>query len=385
MSELPHKALLPAGFPDVLPPDAGREAQVVESLIGMFASHGYERVKPPLVEFEESLLGGVGATMSQDMFRIMDPISQRMMAVRTDVTVQIARIAGSRLRRAPRPLRLSYAGQVLRVRGSDLRPERQFGQVGVELIGVDRPEAEAEVAILASQALGELGVQALCLDLTVPPLVPALLEALDIGAQARAALRRAIDRKDAAAVAAQGDAGQLLVRLLGAGGLVSDALNTAQSLDLPPPARVHLDRLAAVADLVGSAMPDLTITADFVEHRGFEYHAGVSLTLFARGVRGELGRGGRYLVDDGDAGEPAVGFTLFMDTVLRASPAPPPQRRLYLPHGTPREEGRRLRGQGWATVAGLAPVADPADEARRLACDHVWRDGRAAAVDEENG
>src|SRR3546814_3117616 len=69
------------------------------------------------------------------MFRVMDPVSQRMMGLRTDITLQVARIAATRLRDAARPLRLAYAGQVLRVRGSQLRPERQFAQAGFELIG----------------------------------------------------------------------------------------------------------------------------------------------------------------------------------------------------------------------------------------------------------
>src|SRR5690606_35936945 len=106
-----------------------------------------ERVKPPLIEFEDGLLSGPGAAVAADTFRLMDPVSQRMMAIRADMTLQVARIAATRLRNQPRPLRLSYAGQVLRVAGTQLRPERQFGQAGVELIGAACPAADAEVAL----------------------------------------------------------------------------------------------------------------------------------------------------------------------------------------------------------------------------------------------
>ncbi|NQV44142.1 MAG: ATP phosphoribosyltransferase regulatory subunit, partial [Rhodospirillales bacterium] len=115
------KALLPAGMADVLPPDAAFEATVVERLMARFGAQGYGRVKPPLLEFEENLLRGPGSAMSSQTFRLMDPVSQRMMGLRADMTPQVARIATSRLRKAPRPLRLSYAGQVLRVKGSQLR------------------------------------------------------------------------------------------------------------------------------------------------------------------------------------------------------------------------------------------------------------------------
>ena len=106
------KALLPAGLADDLPPEADIEAAVVGALMATFRAHGYERVKPPLIEFEESLLAGPGAALAQQTFRIMDPQSQRMLGVRADMTVQVARIAETRLRERPRPLRLSYAGQV---------------------------------------------------------------------------------------------------------------------------------------------------------------------------------------------------------------------------------------------------------------------------------
>jgi ATP phosphoribosyltransferase regulatory subunit len=77
--------------------------------------------------------------MAADTFRLMDPVSQRMMGLRADITPQVGRIAASRLTKAPRPIRLSYAGQVLRVKGEQMRPERQIGQAGVELIGTTAP------------------------------------------------------------------------------------------------------------------------------------------------------------------------------------------------------------------------------------------------------
>src|SRR3984885_15002447 len=139
-----NPALLPAGLRDLLPPDAETEAASVEALLEVFSSHGYARVKPPLLEFADSLLAGAGAAVAEQTFRLMDPDSQRMMGLRADTTPQVARIAATRLATAPRPLRLSYAGACLRVRGNQLAPDRQMAQAGIELIGHDSPEADAE-------------------------------------------------------------------------------------------------------------------------------------------------------------------------------------------------------------------------------------------------
>ncbi|HEY4134282.1 MAG TPA: ATP phosphoribosyltransferase regulatory subunit [Alphaproteobacteria bacterium] len=387
-----ERALLPPGMNDLLPPDAAHEAATVESLIAAFAAQGYDRVKPPMLEFEETLLGGAGASMVGQTFRLMDPVSHRMLALRADMTLQIARIATSRLGHAPRPLRLCYSGQVLQVSGSQLRPQRQVGQAGCELIGAPGAAADAEIVALAAQALTDVGVQGLSVDLNLPTLVPAICQALGVadsenGAQ-MAKLRAALDRKDAAGVAAQGGpAASLLGALLAAAGPAQKTLATLKGLDLPPAAGREVARLAEVVGLIAAALPDLKLTVDPVENRGFEYHCGVSFVLFALNMRGELGRGGRYMAGvngslEKDKGEPSTGFTLFMDTVLQAMPGPQPDKKLYLPHGAAPAEGRRLRAEGWTTVAGLAPAgdADAKAEARRLGCSHVLIAGKPALI-----
>ncbi|NQU59278.1 MAG: ATP phosphoribosyltransferase regulatory subunit [Rhodospirillales bacterium] len=383
MSDFSDKALLPAGMCDVLPPDAEREASATESLIACFSGHGYDRVKPPLIEFEESLLGESGAAMSGQTFRLMDPISQRMMGVRADMTLQVARIATTRLKKAPRPLRLCYGGQVLRIRGTQMRPERQFGQVGSELLGSWEPQADAEVILMAVEALTDLGVEALSIDLALPTLVPALLAKLDIDDDTRATLRTALNRKDEAAVGSLSrQLGKAvtdqLTAMLRASGPARTAIAALGKLKLPKKAAAERAALANVIDRIRVAAPDLSLTVDPVESRGLEYHTGVTFTIFASGVRGELGGGGRYLA--GSAGEPATGMTLFMDTVLRAVPQAGSTKRLYLANQTDSAEARKWRAEGWVTLGGLADGGNAKKEAKRLGCSHYLSDGKAQTV-----
>jgi ATP phosphoribosyltransferase regulatory subunit len=375
---LSPSGLLPAGLQDVLPPDAAHEAATVERLMAIFAGHGYQRVKPPLVEFEESLLSGPGAAMAKRSFRLMDPVSHRMLAVRADMTLQVARIAATRLSRQARPLRLSYAGQVLRVKGSNLRPERQVGQAGIELIGSDSAEADAEVILLAAEALGTLAVRQLSIDLNVPLLVSATAEGRGMDKAATANLVAALDRRDAAAIGKlAGRDAPLFRALLQAAGSARAALAALAKLDLPPVATNERERLAEVVDLLLASAPKLVLTIDPVEHRGLEYHSGVGFTLLTRGVSGELGRGGRYLSAKGEA---STGFTLYLDTLLRAVPAPKSRAHLFLPAGTPRRIAAAWRTKGWATIGGIESAGDERAEARRLGCSHLLRGGRAVAL-----
>lgn len=375
-SDAENRALLPAGLHDLLPPDAAHEAEIIRTLLRVFARFGYDQVRPPLVEFETGLKGDAGASLTDQIFRVMDPVSQRMMGVRADITMQVARIAESRLVEAPRPLRLSYADHVLQVQGSQLRPERQFVQAGVELVGSATESADIEIVVLAGEALREAGVKAPTIDLNSPAIVAHILADLDVSDSERAALRAALDHKDAATVkqitGENGIAGSstalLLDVLVGLAGEADQTLEGLQALALPDRAAAEVARLAAVITGIRQADPDLPLTLDPVEYRGFEYQTSVSFTAFGTGVRGELGRGGRYVTN---AGEPATGFTLYLDSLMRAVGPPVRVDRLFLPFATPVERAQDLRAQDWVTVSGLDPAADDRTEARRLGCSHI--------------
>ncbi|HTW70300.1 MAG TPA: ATP phosphoribosyltransferase regulatory subunit [Acetobacteraceae bacterium] len=381
--DTPNPALLPAGLRDLLPPEAETEAASVEAIMDVFASHGYQRVKPPLIEFEDSLLSGSGAAVADQTFRLMDPVSQRMMGLRADTTPQVARIATTRLATAPRPLRLSYAGQCLRVRGSQLAPDRQIAQAGIELIGIDSPDADAELILVGAEALAALDLTRVSFDLTLPMLVPTLLDEAGMTGAPRAALSRALDRKDATAVARHGGSlAPVLTDLLLAAGPADRALAAVQAARLPNAAGTLAARLAAAVAAIRARAPQLRLTIDPVEFRGFRYETGVSVTVYAPGRHEELGRGGRYI--SGEA-EPAAGLTLYPDAVLRAAPRREARLRVLVPRGASQDAAAALRARGFATVAALEPVPDDAAEAARLGCTHVLRDGQAMPLHQAQG
>jgi ATP phosphoribosyltransferase regulatory subunit len=378
----PNPALLPAGLHDLLPPEAETEAATVSVLMEAFAAHGYDRVKPPLLEFEDGLLAGAGSAMQDQAFRVMDPATHRMMGVRADMTPQVARIASTRLAGYPRPLRLSYAGQCLLLRGLGLMADRQVAQAGIELIGVDSPGADAEVVVLAAAALAAIGLDCVSFDLTLPPLAPTLLDEAGITGPARQALTHALDRKDAAEVARHGGpiAG-LLTALLQVAGPAGPALDVLTAADLPPASAALCARLRDVVRVIQAQAPGLRLTLDPIEFRGFRYHTGVCVTVFAPGRHEELGRGGRYV--SGEA-EPATGLTLFPDALLRALPPALARQRAFLPWGTSPGDAVVVRASGYATIPALSDLSDPAAEARRLGCTHILRDGAAVLLTKES-
>lgn len=370
--------LLPEGLRDRLPPQAEAASRLMHRVIVAIGRNGYARVSPPLAEYEAELVGRLKSARSQDLLRFVDPVSQRTLALRPDITGQVGRIAATRMGHVPRPLRLAYGGPVLKLRATQLRPEREQAQAGAELIGTDSVAAAVEVLGVAIEALGAAGVTDIIVDLTLPDLVETLAaDALPLPADRIEAVRDRLDVKDAGGLAELG--AEAYLPFIAAAGPIAPALAALRTLSRWDALDLRLDAVEAIAAALGDAA---TCTLDPTERHGFEYQSWIGFSLFGRGpqgepLAGEVGRGGSYtIVHAGGAEEPAIGFSLFIDPLVDAGLGQEPQRRLFVPPGADPAAARALRGQGWTTIAALTP----ADDARAQACTHRLVGSRAEPI-----
>jgi ATP phosphoribosyltransferase regulatory subunit len=367
-------ALLPEGLRDRLPPEAEAASRMTRTLLDVMRSHGYARVAPPMAEFRETLVHEMTGTSEAELVRFTDPQSGRTLAIRPDITQQIGRIATSRLASVPRPLRLSYAGQVIKLVASELWPEREMLQVGAELIGSDSTVAASEIVALAVAALRAAGARDIVVDFTLPLCVEMLtsddkrLSTVDIGK-----VEKALDGKDVAALDALG--ARSLAPLLAATGPFAEALAELRKFDERAVLEPWLNALDTIAaPLAGQA----TLTLDPTERHGFEYQSWFGFSLFVAGHHVTVGRGGSYSIHHPDGRrEPAVGFSLYPDPLIEAGlgcEAAGPNT-LFLPIGHDPAEAADLRRAGWITIAALSDD----DDGRALGCTHELIDGVPAA------
>lgn len=364
--------LLPEGFRDRLPPQAAAAARLLRGLLDHVEAHGYERVAPPLVEYEATLVSRLSADGPQDLLRFIDPLSQRTLALRPDMTAQVGRIAVTRMAQRARPLRLCYGGQVARLKGTQLSPEREATQAGAELIGSDAVPAVTEVLLLAVETLAGMGASGLSVDLTMPGLV-AELAATYWPVDDCAAIAHLLDAKDVGGLRQAG--GAAYEPLIAAAGPAEQALERLRALNFPPGIA---GQLQAIAALVAAVAPVVTVTLDPTERHSFTYQSWVGFSIYAAGARGEVGRGGSYAIrGPGETLERAVGFSLYVDALVDQGFGIEQRPRLFLPLGTPVETGARLRHDGFATVAAL----DASDTAQALRCTHAWDGTRAQPID----
>lgn len=358
--------LLPEGLRDRLPPQAEAGSRLLHRVIVAIGRHGYARVTPPLAEFEEGLVGRLKTSRAQDLLRFVDPVSQRTLALRPDITAQVGRIAVTRMGHRPRPLRLAYGGPVLKLRATQLRPERELTQAGAELIGTDSLAAVIEILSVAIEALQVAGVTGITVDLTLPDLVETLAAgAMPLPQGRLEAVRDMLDAKDAGGLASLG--AEAYLPFIAAAGPIAPALdrlraiNGAQALDA---------RLEAIEAIAAALDGDVALTLDPTERHGFEYQTWIGFSLFGHGLSGEIGRGGSYTILHPDGREEkAIGFSIYIDPLVDVGLGVVDRKHVFLPAGTDPLVAAKLRADDWTTIAAL----DVHDDAATLGCTHILR------------
>jgi ATP phosphoribosyltransferase involved in histidine biosynthesis len=357
----PAADLLPEGLEDRLPQSTAAAARIERAVLAVLDAHGYDRVRPPLIEFMQSIARRMDGVRTRKLFRFVDPRSLRTLALRSDMTPQVGRIAATGLAGKPRPLRLCYAGQVVRIAGDQLDPRRENLQLGAELIGSDTVAAAAEVVELAIASLEAAGAEGISVDFTLPDLVETLAAGeFPLRADQVQPVREKLDAKDAGGLREAG--GEAYVPLLYATGPFDEAIGKLATIDAQGALASRIEGLRQIAARVAGRA---RLTLDPSERHGFEYQTWLGFTLYAEGVRGTLGRGGTYRIHGSD--EAAIGFSLYPEELVEAVKAREPRRdAVFLPLGHDPAAAARLRAEGWRTVAALST----GDDAAALGCTH---------------
>jgi len=313
--------LLPEGISDVLPGEARFLEGLRRAALDLYRGYGYELVVPPLVEYIDSLLTGVGADLDLRTFKLVDQLSGRMLGLRADITPQVARIDAHILNRTG-VVRLCYAASVLHARPLHPLASREPFYVGAELFGHQSTAADAEVLELAVRTLALTQLAGLRFDLGHTKILRALLDLDPAAARLAEEIVLALSAKDAAALlpltealsATARGALQALLRLHGDEHALAAAREALPRLPAVAAAIDELQVLAGVLQRLGAA-----VNVDLADLHGFRYHTGATFAAYADGWPVALARGGRY-DDVGRAfgrARPATGFSIDLRELAR--------------------------------------------------------------------
>lgn len=383
--------LLPSGVRDHLPAASMRLRHVQAALRDEFARWGYEGIITPLYEYVAVLERGLGRGRRRETFKFVEPRTGEVVALRPDITPQVARLYATRYAKLAAPARFSYEGRVVRFAsdagsagssgeewngwntgfgrsGAGQAGPNEVFQAGVELLGCGGPEADAEVISLLHASLRAAGLSSLQIDLGQGEVGKAILEGLSLSPALRAQAAALISRKDASGLAVLCEEQELapadtraLIGLCSWYGPVS-VLDLAEAALTSPAALAALAQLREVVALLQAEGLGDSISVDLGELRDLDYHDGILFHAYVPGLGVAVAGGGRYdhLCERYGRRARATGFAIDLEAVLLAldgagtsSPQPPPRFLVAGERALAGEVVHALRATGAVVVRAL--------------------------------
>jgi len=318
----------PVGVADLFYEPAATKTMLEQRAQQLFALWGYARIIPPTFEFYDTLATQASPQLRQQLYRFVDRTG-RMLALRADMTVPIARIVATKLYDQPRPLRFYYVGNVFRHEEIQAGRHREFSQAGVELLGADTSAADAEVVCLAVETMLALGLEDFQINLGHVGFLQGLLGDTPLDETAKTLVEQAVDQRSDALIAettrelslntATAHAIQAIPHLCGS----VEVLDRACELAPSGAARLAIDRLAEVYARVRDYGLAEHVILDLGEIRTMGYYTGITFHGYATGLGFPVCGGGRYdnLVGSFGAEMPAVGFAIGIERAMLVTKA----------------------------------------------------------------
>lgn len=315
--------LLPEYIADALPAEAARIERLRRLVLDHFRTQGFEFVMPPMLEYLDSLLTGAGQDLNLRTYKLVDQLSGRTMGVRADITPQAARIDAHLLNHQG-VTRLCYCDSVLHTLPATISASREPVQIGAELYGHAGIEADLTIIRLLATAFARIELPLSRIDLGHVGIFRALVEAAGLPRDAEENLLSLLQTKDVPGLAEAcaelpSPCREALLRLPLLYGGVEVIAKAAAELPALPGITAALEGLRHLVAM----LPDLPLSIDLADLRGYHYHNGVVFAAYCPGYPAAIALGGRY--DGAGAAfgrsRPATGFSMDLREVARLAPA----------------------------------------------------------------
>ena len=339
--------IIPEGFKDDVSSQVPTEHRFKNIIINCFHSNGFELVKTPLIEY-------LNTNTDANIFKIAVNKKEKKLNIRDDITLQVARLSQTRLLKKKQPLKLCYYGEVVRKRGTMLRPERQFLQIGAETIGENNFLADVEMIELAYISLNLVGIRNITIEISSRIFYDRFINQIK-NLKRKKEVQRLIRLKDLKGlinIVSKKDY-LYLKKLFACTGIYEDKKNNLKDLGTD---KFTSSEILNIKNIIAnfSFKKNVNIFLDLCEIDDKNYHSGVRFTVFAENTRGEIARGGRYFIDGLKRQNTATGFTCYMDSILRATSIKLEKKNIIVPFNLPKIKINNLVKKGYSLVRNTA-------------------------------
>ena len=323
----PPRSLIPIGTATLLPQTAQLVRKLEDQLLAYVARWGYQEIILPTFEYFDILSVGLAQEVLDKCYKFADRTSGRMLVLRPDATAQIARMVAMGLGGESVPLRFSYRTTVFRYELEHRGRDREVFQVGIELLGNDTYQSDAEMVTILAGLLDQVGLPEWKISLGHVGFFKALLSRSGLSPAGRKQAEVAASHKDLPRLE------QILTTERLPRGMIKNILQVPERCGQhevlewgkriagkDPQLLKPLKRLEQVFQQLEHTEIQEHVLLDLGEFRGFDYYDGVVFDVFTSSVGSEIGGGGRYnhLVGRFGRDIPAIGFGLDLDRLFSA-------------------------------------------------------------------
>lgn len=320
------KIYTPEGVQDILSDQCFLKKNLESKIRSLFRSYGYYEIETPTFEFYDTFSAEKDITPQETMFKFFDQ-QGRILVLRPDITIPVARVVGTKFKDAHYPLRFSYIGNTFRYNELGGGRQKEFTQAGVEILGASTPEADAEVIATAINSVKALGIENFQVDIGQVEFFKGIMEETGLSEQDIEQIRILIDRKDFIGIEeiVEGhdinrDLKELILGLPRLFGSIDSIIKQVETVTVNKRSLNALAYLRKVLEIIDDYGLGKYVSIDLGMVQSLNYYTGIIFRGFTYGVGFPILSGGRYdnLVEKFGKKCPATGFSLGINLIMMA-------------------------------------------------------------------
>ena len=355
--------LLPEGFKVLLPEQAHKEEIISRSILDLFFQNGYSLVKTPMIEYEDNISQNTLQTLHNQSFLLMEPETKKILVLRSDITPQVAKLAGTKLKHFPRPLRFAYSGEVIRNSKNNYKTERQLKQIGVELIGGPQDNSMIEVLDIAITALQHISIKNITIDFSLPSIFRIIDKNFNLKLKSNKNIKKALENKDPGII--KDKKYSYINGLILMAGTVEESFKVYKKFSFPKKIDQLLKNFFKFISVIKKNNKNLSITVDLTEGNSFLEYFNFGFKIYNKENAKHIAIGGDYKSNNNEIG---LGMTFLVSQLLESTTFKN-RKKIYVPYNI---DYKKIKfKKSFIIIKELFSKKDTLKEAKKQNCNYI--------------
>ncbi len=358
--------LLPEGFKVLLPAEAHKEESISRIILDLFFNNGYELVKTPIIEYEDNHSKNTLKYLNNNSFMLLEPETKKILILRSDITFQVAKLASTKLNHYCRPIRLAYSGEVIRNIKNNYQTDRQFKQIGAEVLGGATNTSLIEILNITIDVLLNFKINNITIDFSLPTIFRLLEKKLSQNTKSNKLVKEAIENKDMSAIKEKKFL--YIIGLISLTGTIEEAKKELKKHNFPKTIITILNDFFKLTSQIKKKFPHLSITLDITEGKSFLEYNNFGFKIYNKDNAFPVAIGGDYKTNNKEMG---IGITFLVNKIIESVELKE-KKRVYVPYNI-NNLSKALYKKN-IVIKELFPNKKSLVEAKKQKCDYILKD-----------